>query len=187
MREYARNDISPYHNDDMVSNCVYSESNSLKITQQTAQYAIDTANNKLKALIEAGNEESKAYAEVAKSMAGNVDEYNKVVAQAAEDSANNMNNSAVSMAETMHKNSIHVQESISNIQEAAWNAAESVMAIGTGEIKGKKITAKGGGSSKSKKIKTETHTGKFDPSYSEYTPTEINQDEFQSQLEIHIK
>lgn len=63
MREYARNDISPYHNDDMVSNCVYSESNSLKITQQTAQYAIDTANNKLKALIEAGNEESKAYAE----------------------------------------------------------------------------------------------------------------------------
>ena len=56
------------------------------------------------------------------------------------------------MAETMHKNSIHVQESISNIQEAAWNAAESVMAIGTGEIKGKKITAKGGGSSKSKKI-----------------------------------
>lgn len=158
-----------------------------KITQETAQYVIDTANSKLKYLIEAGNEESKAYAEVAESMAGNVDEYNKVVAQAAEDSANNMNNSAVSMAETMHKNSIHVQESISNIQEAAWNAAESVMAIGTGEIKGKKITAKGGGSSKSKKIKTETHTGKFDPSYSEYTPTEINLDEFQSQLEIDIQ
>ena len=53
------------------------------ITKEVAQYRLDIANALLQALIEAGMEEDRAYAAVAANMAGNMDEYNRIVGEVA--------------------------------------------------------------------------------------------------------
>ena len=56
-------------------------------------------------------EEDKAYAAVAESMAGNMDEYNRIVSEVAEDTSKNIDAAAVSMAESININSINAQTS----------------------------------------------------------------------------
>lgn len=164
------------------------ESNRLNITKEIAQYRIDAANSLLKALVEAGLEEDEAYAAVAANMAGNIDEFNRIAGAVAQDISVNMDNAAVSMADSIDINSINAQTSFEYLQQKVWDVADAVKAAGKGERGGNMDKNKRGGGSTSKGgIKAETHSGDFNTTYSEYSPKEVDLDDFQSQLELDIK
>ncbi|MCI9140470.1 MAG: hypothetical protein HFI78_12430, partial [Lachnospiraceae bacterium] len=158
-----------------------------QIAMETAQYRLNTANQLLKALIDIGMEEAKAYAAVAANMAGNMDEYNRIVGEVAIDSSSNMNLSALSMATTIDVNSSHAQDSITALQKKAHEGAKSIKAMGKGETGGSLEKFQGGGASSLKKIEITKHPGKFHPTSVDIDFKEIDLDEFQSQLELDIQ
>lgn len=157
------------------------------ITKEVAQYRLSIANELLQRLIEAGMEEDRAYAAVAANMAGNMDEYNRIVCEVAEDTSSNMDAAAVSMANSVNINSMNIQRSLANVQQSAWNLADSIQGAGKGERSGSSINISGGGSTSTGGIKAKKHSGSFDTAITDYTPKNINLKDFQSQLEVDIK
>jgi TP901 family phage tail tape measure protein len=156
------------------------------ITKEVAQYRLDIANALLTALIEAGMEEDRAYAAVAANMAGNMDEYNRIVGEVAKDTSVNMDRAAVSMANSININAINAQKSFEAMQQSVWSLADSIKAAANGERSGSTITPSGGGSTSGKGIVTDIHSGDFGTTLTEYTPKSIDFDEFESQLQIDI-
>lgn len=156
------------------------------ITKEVAQYRLDIANALLQALIEAGMEEDKAYAAVAANMAGNMDEFNRIVGEVAQDTSVNMDNAAVSMANSININAINAQNSFKAMQQSVWSLAESIRAAASGERAGSTINPSGGGSTSGKNIVSDIHSGNFGTTLTEYTPKSIDFSEFQSQLKIDI-
>lgn len=157
------------------------------ITKETAQYRINAANDLLKALVDAGLEEDRAYAAVAANMAGNTDEFNRIAGEAANDIAVNMGNASQSMAESMSNNSKNAQESLNNIQKKAHDLALAIQGAAKGVLAGSLELYEGGGSTKGKGIEIQKNTGSFKESGIEYDPVEVSLDDFQSNLELDIK
>lgn len=163
------------------------ESNRLNITKEVAQYRIDAANSLLKALIDAGLEEDKAYAAVAANMAGNMDEYNRIVSEVAQDTSVNMDKAAVSMAESISINSINAQTSFENLRKKVGDLAEAIKNVAEGKQGGNTGIYGGGGSTSKGGISTNTHSGDFDTTTTTYDLKTLKLDDFQSQLELDIK
>ncbi len=157
------------------------------ITKEVAQYRIDAANELLHALIEAGLEEDRAYAAVTANMAGNTDEFNRIAGEVAEDISVNMDDAAVSMANSININSINAQNSFKAMQIAVWELSKSIKGMADGAITGGAITSIGGGSTSTGGIKARKHSGNFNTAITDYTPQNINLEDFQSQLEIDIQ
>ena len=105
----------------------------MNITKEVAQYRLSIANELLHRLIEAGMEEDRAYAAVAANMAGNMDEYNRIVGEVAEDTSSNMDAAAVSMANSININSINAQTSFDNLQKKVHDLADAIKAAANGE------------------------------------------------------
>ena len=157
------------------------------ITKEVAQYRLSIANELLQRLIEAGMEEDRAYAAVAANMAGNMDEYNRIVGEVAEDTSSNMDAAAVSMANSININSINAQTSFDNLQKKVHDLADAIKAAANGEKTGSSGTYGGGGSTSTGGIRAKKHSGSFDTALVDYTPENINLKDFQTQLEVDIK
>lgn len=168
---------------EMISQVAEGEGN---ITKEVAQYRLDIANALLQALIEAGMEEDRAYAAVAANMAGNMDEYNRIVGEVAKDTSVNMDRAAVSMANSININAINAQKSFESMQKKVWDLADSIKAAANGDRAGNSGIYGGGGSTSGKGIVTDIHSGDFGTTLTEYTPKSIDFDEFESQLQIDI-
>lgn len=159
----------------------------MNITKEVAQYRLSIANELLQRLIEAGMEEDRAYAAVAANMAGNMDEYNRIVGEVAEDTSSNMDAAAANMAYSIDINSRNMEKSFADVQQSAWNLADSIQGAGKGERSGNAINISGGGSTSTGGIKAKKHSGSFDTALVDYTPENINLKDFQTQLEVDIK
>jgi len=159
----------------------------LNISKEVAEYRLKVANELLHALIEAGMDEDEAYAKVAENMAGNMDEFNRIVSEVADDTSFNMDAASVSMAESISVNSKNAQRSFKATQEAVWSLADSIKASANGKRGGKAIAVKGAGSTSRKRLKTTTHSGDFDTTYVDFEEKTISIDDFESQLEIDIQ
>ncbi len=157
------------------------------ISMEVAQYRLDAANSLLHALIEAGLEEDKAYAAVAANMAGNMDEFNRVAGEVAQDIAINMGNASTSMADSISINSINAQTSFLYLQKKVWDVADAIKAASSGFRDGSDGTYGGGGSTNSIGIQVVKHAKDFKTSSIDYTPSSIDLDAFRSKLEIDIK
>ena len=131
-------------------------------------------------------EEDKAYAAVAANMAGNMDEYNRIVAEVAKDTSTNMDAAAVSFANSININAINAQKSFEAMQKKVWDLADSIKAAANGDRAGNSGIYGGGGSTSGKGIVTDIHSGDFGTTLTEYTPKSIDFDEFESQLQIDI-
>lgn len=157
------------------------------ITKEVAQYRLDIANQLLEALIEAGMNEDEAYAAVAANMAGNMEEYSRIVGEVAQNTSSNMDKAAVSMADSININVINAQNSFKAMQESVWKLADSIKAAANGERAGGGITPSGGGSSSMGSIKADAYDGRFTKANNTYDAKMINLKDFQSQLEIDIQ
>lgn len=159
----------------------------MNITKEVAQYRLSIANELLQRLIEAGMEEDRAYAAVAANMAGNMDEYNRIVGEVAQDTSSNMDAAAANMANSININSINAQISFDNLQKKVHDLADAIKAAANGEKAGSSGTYGGGGSTSTGGIKAKKHSGSFDTALVDYTPENINLKDFQTQLEVDIK
>ena len=119
-------------------------------------------------------------------MAGNMDEYNRIVGEVAKDTSVNMDRAAVSMANSININAINAQKSFESRQKKVWDLADSIKAAANGDRAGNSGIYGGGGSTSGKGIVTDIHSGDFGTTLTEYTPKSIDFDEFESQLQIDI-
>ena len=122
----------------------------MNITKEIALYRIEAANKQLKTLIELGIEEDEAYAIVAQNLAGNMDEYNRIVGEVARDSADNMGGAAYHMADALDKNTRAAQTSMNSLQKKIWDVADAIANMAQGKKGGDSGTEiyAGGGAQK---------------------------------------
>ncbi len=183
-----------------------------KISKEEAQSQLETANQKVQALIELGLEEDKAYAAVAASMAGNMAEYNRIVGIVGSDSSQTMINASEDMAQSSSENSTKAQESYLNLQNVIWNVADAVKGMSKGIRAGSNKLLGGAGSAnvtkgihnivasvKTASLKNDANATsaagksgippslKFNKQYADYQKKELLLEDFQSQLETDIK
>lgn len=163
------------------------ESNRLNITKEVAQYRLDTANNLLNAMIEAGVKEDEAYAAVMEVMAANTNEFSRVATEVAQKYSINMGNATASAAQAMSKNSENMQVSLNNILKKAFDVAKGIHAMAKGETDGSTEIYGGGGFSQIFGIDTEAIGSSFKKATVDVSNTSVDFDSFQSQLELDIK
>ena len=154
-----------------------------KITAAVAQHRIDTASEELKTLIELGTKEEEAYATVAQNMAGNIEEYSRIVGNIAEESAENMRRSAKHMADALDVNAQAAQESMNSLQRKIWDVADAVASAAQGVKGGSEGTYAGGGSIETEKFIAERGEDKF----RKYTGGQDGMEKLKTQLEFDIK
>lgn len=96
-------------------------------------------------LMQLGLDESEASAAVAAAMSGNMEEYNRITAGVADDTANNLANSMASAATATWENSDAMINSLDSIGKQAQNVSKAIagMAGGNANYKGK-VDTKGG-------------------------------------------
>ena len=158
-----------------------------QISREVAIYKLDNLNKSLLAVADTSSEEDRVVAETAENMAGNMHDFNVAVGDVALNSSDNMRKAAVSMADTLSKNSTKAQRSLENIQKKAWDVADSVKDMSTGKHGGNKGIYDGAGSTITKGIKVVIDTGNFEANRIEAEVTEVDFEEFQSQLETEIQ
>lgn len=163
-----------------------------QISREVAIYKLENLNKQLQAVADTNSEEDRVIAETAENMAKNMHEFNTVVGNVAINSSDNMGKAAMSMADSMSRNSINAQTSLENIQKKAWDVADSIKDMSIGKHGGKSGTYGGGGSTITDVIKVIVDTGNFEAGHVEAghveaEVAEIDFDEFQTQLETDIQ
>ena len=84
-------------------------------------------------LMQLGLDESKANAAVAAAMSGNMNEYNKITAGVADDTANNLANAMASAADATWENSDAMISSLDSIGQQTTKVANAIAAMGEGK------------------------------------------------------
>lgn len=159
-----------------------------QISKEVADYRIQVANALLEQLINAGVAEDDAYAAVAANMAGNMDEYNRIVGEVAQDTSVNMDASAALMAKSIDINTANAKISFDSLMDKVHQLADAIAAAANGERAGLTGTSGGGGSTSLGGITATTHSGNFTKATIKDLPdANLNLDKFQSQLELDIK
>lgn len=158
-----------------------------QIALEAAQYRISLANQLLNTLIDAGVSQEDAYAAVSANMSGNMEEYNRIVGEAAQDSSVNMDAAAVTMAKAIDINSIRSQESVDALIKKVQDLAEAIAAAGEGKIAGStEIYATGGSQSVGGITPQDTVDSFTRVDVASIKPIELNLDDYASQLELDI-
>ncbi len=131
-----------------------------------------SAEARLRIAKQVGEGESLVSKEAAENMAGNMVQYHNVVADVAENIAENMAIAAADFAESMHENGIAAQVSITNVQKKTHDLSKSIRGAAKGLVTG------------SLKIYEKGHAEKKDSLKLKRITT---QEEFTSQLELDIE
>ena len=156
------------------------------ISQEVAKHRLDISNQLLSLLIQAGMDEDQAYAAVAANMAGNMDEYNRIVGLVAQDTSSNMDASAANIAYSIDLNSANAQVSIQALQKKVQDLAVTLDAAARGEAAGNLETHAGGGSTTTGGITASTHQGDFQTTKVDFQAKTFSFDDFTSQLKLDI-
>lgn len=104
------------------------------VAYQTAQYRLQVADELVAKLIEEGNEESEAYAQVAESMATNIEEFDSVVAEVADDMQHNLGEAADNAATSISNNMSNASESVRTLGKQIHEAARQMNALRNGQL-----------------------------------------------------
>lgn len=158
-----------------------------QITQEVAKYRLDIANKLLQQLIDAGVSEDEAYAAVAANMAGNMDEYNRIVGNVAQDTATNMDAAAVQAAKSIDINTVNSQKSWQALKNKIGDVADAIKAAPSGEKAGSDTIYSAGGSSSIGGIKLSNNSGNFKTTTVKNDVKQLDLDAFKSGLEVDIK
>ena len=158
-----------------------------QITQEVAKYRLDIANKLLQQLIDAGVSEDEAYTAVAANMAGNMDEYNRIVGNVAQDTATNMDAAAVQAAKSIDINTVNSQKSWQALKNKIGDVADAIKAAPSGEKAGSDTIYSAGGSSSIGGIKLSNNSGNFKTTTVKNDVKQLDLDAFKSGLEVDIK
>ena len=114
---------------------------------QTAEYILNTADELVEKLIDEGNEESEAYAQVAESMANNFTEFDGVVAEVADNMQSNLGQAADNAASSISDNMGNASESVRTLGKQIHEAARQMNALRNGQVVEYTDTGTGGAGS----------------------------------------
>lgn len=112
-------------------------------------------------LMQLGMEEVDANKATAAAMAGNMDEYNRITAGVADDTANNLANAIASAANATQNNAANMVTSIDAIQKQAVLASNAIANMGSGKSSDGGKVAVGGGSAGGSGFSATGRTGSF--------------------------
>lgn len=112
-------------------------------------------------LMQLGMEEVDANKAVAAAMAGNMDEYNRITAGVADDTANNLAGAMAAAATAAQSNASNMVASIDAIQKQAVLASNAIANMGNGTSTDGGRVAVGGGSAGGSGFTANTRTGNF--------------------------
>ncbi len=159
------------------------------VAQEAAKNTIEIANRRLKTLIDMGIDEETAYAIAAEAMAGNMQEFNRVTGQVAEDVTRNTADAADVMAQNFNESSKSAQGSINNLQKKLWDFTDAFVNAAQGIVSGSDRIYDDGGSIDKKLLRAETSDNNFNKVQGliPYNPYGPSLDEIETQLEIDIK
>lgn len=170
----------------------------LQLAQAVAQGNVDLTKEQIETisngrqqltnyLMQLGMEEVDANKAVAAAMAGNMDEYNRITAGVADDTANNLAGALAAAATAAQSNSSNIVASIDAIQKQAVLASNAIrnMADGTATDGGR--VAVGGGSAGGTGFSANTRTGNFQGSTAtQSTASKPNVSDWISDIQLDI-
>ena len=138
-------------------------------------------------LMQLGMEEVDANKAVAAAMAGNMDEYNRITAGVADDTANNLAGAMAAAATAARSNASNMVASIDAIQKQAVLASNAIANMGNGTASDGGRVAVGGGSAGGTGFTANTRTGNFTGSTAtQSTASKPNVSDWISDLQLDI-
>ena len=158
-----------------------------EITEAVAEHKINTGNDAIKKLIEAGVDEANAYKLACMAMSGNVKEFDRIAMQACIDIDGNFNEAAYSAAQNIYNNMNNAKRDVNSLTLQAHEAAKAIAGIASGLLWGfgGLIEGSGGGTS-SGSYSMNLTTGEYNGVDYSYTPKDITLDKFIADVELDI-
>lgn len=158
-----------------------------QITEDELRLKIETMNQELENEVEKDNQVSESYAQSVETMAENAENLDDYVGDVAVDMATNMINAAISMANSMKKNSENSQSSLSGLAKKASDVAVAIAnaakGIQTGNTDTIYVGKSGADSTGITKVKS---VGNFSATTNDYINGKLSLDEFKSNLSFDI-
>lgn len=158
-----------------------------QITKELAEYRLNTANQLLAALIEAGVDEATAFQMAAAAMAGNAQEFDRIAAEVCTDVNGNFNSAAYAAAQAIYQNMNSAKQDVASLATQAQQTAAAIAGIAAGIQAGSAALVGGsGGGSYGNQIKINLSGANFQGTDYSYEAKEIGLDDFISDLELDI-
>lgn len=158
-----------------------------QITEDELRLKIEAMNQELENEVEKDNQVSESYAQSVETMAENAENLDNYVGDVAVDMATNMINAAISMANSMKKNSENSQSSLSGLAKKASDVAVAIAnaakGIQTGNTDTIYVGKSGADSTGITKVKS---VGNFSATTNDYINGKLSLDEFKSNLSFDI-
>lgn len=158
-----------------------------QISKEVAEYRINVGNALTSALIDMGVDEATAYKLATAAMAENEEEFANVAKEAFQNVDDNAVKAAYNMAHAIFVNANNSCESISDIVDAAHQAAQAIAGMGEGEVRGASGNRFGGVDGKQVGgLSLDLYHGEFKGTEYDYDSKTIDLDEYISQIELDI-
>lgn len=157
------------------------------VDAESFAYRVSVGDEATKMLINAGVERATAYKLMAAAMAGNEEEFNRIVAECCSDMDANTRKAAYSMAQNLYKNMNSAKADIVSATKQAHELGKAIAAAANGQVAGStnQISGSGGGTLGAG-INITLKNGSFDGTDYTYTSKTLTLDKFISDLELDI-
>ena len=157
------------------------------VDAESLAYRVSAGDEATKMLIDAGVERATAYKLMAAAMAGNEEEFNRIVAECCSNMDTNTRNAAYSMAQNLYLNMNSAKADIISATKQAQEFGKAVAAAGKGRVAGSttKVSGSGGGTLGAG-INITLEQGSFKGEDYTYTSKTLTLDKFISDLELDI-
>jgi len=157
------------------------------ITKEVAEYRLDTANQLVAALIQAGVDEATAFQLAAAAMAGNAEEFDRIAAEVCTDVNGNFNSAAYAAAQAIYQNMNSAKRDVASLATQAHQTAQAIAAMAEGVQAGSSAIVGGsGGGSGGYNAEITLGGANFVGTDYTYEAKTLGLDEFISDLELDI-
>lgn len=158
-----------------------------QIAKEVAEYRLDTANQLVAALIEAGVDEATAFQLACTAMAGNTEEFDRIAMEVCTDVNDNFNQAAYGCAQAIYQNMNSAKRDVASLATQAQQTADAIAGMANGVKAGSSAVAGGsGGGSLDSGISLNLSGANFQGTDYSYEAKSISLDDFISDLELDI-
>lgn len=158
-----------------------------QIAKEVAEYRLDTANQLVAALIEAGVDEATAFQLACTAMAGNTEEFDRIAMEVCTDVNDNFNQAAYGCAQAIYQNMNSAKRDVASLATQAQQTADAIAGMANGVKAGSSAVVGGsGGGSLDSGISLNLSGANFQGTDYSYEAKSISLDDFISDLELDI-
>lgn len=157
------------------------------IAKEVAEYRLNTANQLVAALIEAGVDEATAFQLACAAMAGNTQEFDRIAMEVCTDVNGNFNQAAYASAQAIYQNMNSAKRDVASLATQAQQTAEAIAGMADGIPKGSSdIVGGSGGGTLGSNYKMNLSGANFTGTDYSYDAKSISLNNFIADLELDI-